>query len=1239
MKTILRQLQHWAVLSALFTLPFVTGARAAAPVILVQPVGKSAGTNSTIRFNATVNGSSPFSYRWELSGGVLTNGSGVSGVTLSNLTIGPVQPYHAGDYRVVITNFDGAVTSAWATLTVTKPPGPGACTIGLSHYSATHSAEPVTAQVDVIAAAGCTWGLVNTNAWITHVVGVGDSNGFVRYTLGANTLPTARIGILVIGGNTFTITQLGIINTSSCAIALAPTSRGHGSGFSTGTVTVTTAPGCFWQVISTNEWITAPAYTNVGPSGFVYSVSPNPNATSRTGHLLVGDQWFMVIQSGVTSSPPCSFLLSAVSAQHNSGSSTGSVSVTTGAGCFWNAFTTNNWITLLSSPSNSGSGTVIYLVAPNPNNASRSGNIRIDGQNFLVLQDGISTNPPPCTIAISPTSASHSANSETGFVSVAAAPGCAWSVVNTNGWITHLVVTNVGAIGVRYVVAPNNSLSQRTGVLRIGNQSFTVVQLGGIASCSYAISPSSRAHDYEGATGIVEVATQPGCGWNVFNSNAWVTLLSSVSNSGSGQVLYSVLANTTSFARSGNIRIDGRIFSISQSAAPNTNIITLPEALDTIGTPLVWRTGGSGLWFGQSAVTHDGVDAAQSGPISELGSGGLATTLTGPGTLTFWWKVSSETNHDALHFFLNGSEQANISGEVDWQQRTISIPAGTQNLEWNYWNDSAGKTGQDCGWVDQVEFVPTSGCSVTLSPGAATHPSFSSTGLVSVAAAPTCSWSVLNTNFWISIQSGSNGTGNGTVKYVVAANPTTFSRSGHIRITDKLFQVTQTGSSNTNPPPTCTFVLSPTSANHNSGTSTNVVSVTTSSNCAWLVNSTNTWLTILSPATNVGSGTVIYAVAANPTASIRSGIVGIDGQNFFVTQSGEAPPCTVSISPSNRTHSSAAATGTVNVATAPGCTWSVMNTNPWITIVSTNNGATNSVLGTGPGTVVYSISANDSPAMRSGNIKIGGRNFLVVQLGVSSPCTLALSPASGTHGAGSSTGLVSVTTQASCLWSAVTTNPWITILSGSNTLGSISSVGNGMVRYLVAPNPSYESRIGAIRIGTENFLVRQDGASNGCFYSIFPGSRSHVSGGGTGTVSVTTQTGCEWNVNETNSWISILSGLNNLNSGTVIYQLAPNTNALTRSGIIRIDGHNFFVTQSGTFVSPTNVLPRIQFVGLTTNCTTLSLQGESGRMYVVECSEDFINWRPISTNCAPDIFLDPSAGTAPQRYYRTVEIR
>jgi len=157
----------------------------------------------------------------------------------------------------------------------------------------------------------------------------------------------------------------------------------------------------------------------------------------------------------------------------------------------------------------------------------------------------------------------------------------------------------------------------------------------------------------------------------------------------------------------------------------------------------------------------------------------------------------------------------------------------------------------------------------------------------------------------------------------------------------------------------------------------------------------------------------------------------------------------------------------------------------------------------------------------------------------------------------------------------------------------------------------------------------------GCAISISPTNRSHGYGSATNTVAVTTQNGCAWSVVTTNSWISILSSLNNSNNGTVAYSLAPNTNSQARSGSILIGGQGFLLTQFGTS-SATNA-PKLEFMGRTGTNATLSVHGETGKIYVVQCSEDLIYWTPIGTNSAPSTVTDATAN-APQRFYRAVEI-
>jgi len=131
--------------------------------------------------------------------------------------------------------------------------------------------------------------------------------------------------------------------------------------------------------------------------------------------------------------------------------------------------------------------------------------------------------------------------------------------------------------------------------------------------------------------------------------------------------------------------------------------ITLNKALDN--NYLAFTTGGSASWSGQTAVSFYGGSSAQSGALGGSQSAWLQTTVVGPGTLSFNWKVSSEVDYDFLEVFVdNVLQPGSISGEVDWQQKNISIPAGSHIIKWIYSKDAFAGTGSDCGWVDKVSF-------------------------------------------------------------------------------------------------------------------------------------------------------------------------------------------------------------------------------------------------------------------------------------------------------------------------------------------------------------------------------------------------------------------------------------------------------------------------------------------------------------------------------------------------------
>ena len=150
--------------------------------------------------------------------------------------------------------------------------------------------------------------------------------------------------------------------------------------------------------------------------------------------------------------------------------------------------------------------------------------------------------------------------------------------------------------------------------------------------------------------------------------------------------------------------------------------ISLEKAVDNAA--LSWTIGGNSSWLGQTSSYYYGGDAAQSGAISHNQNSWIRTAVSGPGTLTFYWKVSSQAGYDFLEFCIDGVLQDRISGGVDWQQKSYTISSGSHALQWKYEKDIGVNNGSDCGWLDKVEFTEAEAIFDT---GPGTYPSIAGT--------------------------------------------------------------------------------------------------------------------------------------------------------------------------------------------------------------------------------------------------------------------------------------------------------------------------------------------------------------------------------------------------------------------------------------------------------------------------------------------------------------------------------
>jgi peptidyl-Asp metalloendopeptidase len=248
---------------------------------------------------------------------------------------------------------------------------------------------------------------------------------------------------------------------------------------------------------------------------------------------------------------------------------------------------------------------------------------------------------------------------------------------------------------------PVGQANEANNALTINNSANTVANFRQtVVGCIYTVVPGITNIPSRTFTGTVSVAASSnGCAWTAVSQSPFVTILGATNGIGNGSITYSVATNTSPNSRTGIVLIAERTINVVQGG--NLPNIPFAEALET--TNIVWSTGGNVNWYGQPTVTFDGVDSARAGTIKHSEQSYLQANFPGPGRLSFWWKVSSETNYDQLYLVINGATNQFISGEVNWQFRTVNLTNVSNVVRWLYAKDNSLSKSNDTGWVDIVQ--------------------------------------------------------------------------------------------------------------------------------------------------------------------------------------------------------------------------------------------------------------------------------------------------------------------------------------------------------------------------------------------------------------------------------------------------------------------------------------------------------------------------------------------------------
>ena len=924
-----------------------------------------------------------------------------------------------------------------------------------------------------------------------------------------------------------------------CAITMQPVEGPLPADGGTAVVAVTAARECAWSASVDGGWLSLKSGSSGQGDGTVeFAASANPDPVMRRGAIVANGQRAEISQAA----GECGLSLAQSAASFNQSGGSGQVQVRASSSmCSWSAAADAEWVRI---PNGSGQGNgVVSFDIPASTGPPRSATINVSGQKFSIVQS------EGCAYAINPTSLGAGPSGVTAPVAITTTAACPWTASSNVPWLTLSPASGSGPTSVSVTVTATSGKS-RTGTAVIAGQAFSVNQSQG---CTYSVQPTSTSIGASGGTVAVSIASNPECEWSATSNDSWITIQGRSSGTGAGTVTFAAAA-TTGPSRSGSAVVAGQTILISQT--PGCSFAISPESASVPASAATGKvsvaTGAGCSWTASSNASWLTITSGSSGS----GNGDVqysASAATGParsGTLTIAGRTFTFNQGDGCTFSLSatsanvddaggqGTFNVQAAGGCGWTASSAvpwititSGASGTGNGTVRFTaaaNGGPPRSGAITAGGQTFTVQQGDGCSYSLSSSGQNVPAAGGSGSVNVSSGNGCGWTATSNASWLTVTSGANGSGNGSVGFT-AAGHTGASRQGTLTIGGKPFVVTQAES--------CSFAISPEQVSVGAAAGSTNVSVTTASGCPWTASSNAPWLSIAAGANGSGNGTVQVALEVN-AAGPRTGTATIAGKAFTVNQ---GSGCSFTINPAAHTVPAAGGSVTVSVVGAASCAWTAASNAPWLMVVSGANGS-------GPGAVQVNAQAN-AGAPRNGTVTIAGQTLTVTQ---ESGCAFTVSPEMIAAPAAGGPAHIDVSGAPSCAWNAASAAGWITIVSAP-----AAGNGNGGIDVTTSAN-SGPARSGTLLVAGRTVTVNQD---SGCTITLGAASATVPAGGGPGAVSVSAPGACPWTAVSNAPWIAVTGGSPGSGDGNVSFNVQANTTGAPRSGTITIGGAGFTVNQ------------------------------------------------------------------------------
>ena len=439
----------------------------------------------------------------------------------------------------------------------------------LDSYSVTKDYETHVIPITVNALAATTWSVTPNNSWISVVdAGNGHGGDLVTIAIAENPSYLARTGTVSIGTETFTVTQQG---RTALEFGISPATSTASVEGANAIIEVRATPDLPWTATSGVNWcaIYAATASGAGNGNVVYSVSPNPTLSQRTGTITirangVGSKTHTVTQPAATAA------ISSNGYEFEAAGESCSVEVSVANIVQWSISESLDWLTVSGSLSRTGPGTVTLQAAANDTIYPRSGTVKIAGKTFTVSQKarGVEVEYD-----------SKLFGTDGGYESISIHPdgNVAWTAVASDTtWITIFQGdSGTGDGEILYIVSPYvGDGTARVGWITVGDKKVYITQ----RAYDLSISPNGTYVTGNNGAGEFGVSATIGDVWTAIVTEPWITLVSGYdSGTGSGTVRFLYEENTTGKMRTGKIIVNGEVYTLQQRARTMVAITATAE--------------------------------------------------------------------------------------------------------------------------------------------------------------------------------------------------------------------------------------------------------------------------------------------------------------------------------------------------------------------------------------------------------------------------------------------------------------------------------------------------------------------------------------------------------------------------------------------------------------------------------------------------------------------------------------